>query len=595
MHDGQTPTPPSRGGHPRATRRHLVQCVPAVTLAALALPAEASGQATPVPATPAAQPTEPPNEPDSTFFATAFVESSESLDTDSDGDLWPCAWADDGELYALNGDGHGFDRSQLFADVVANRISGTPETGITGERLAAGIDIAPIWGDSILYNRKPTGLVAVDGDGDGHDELYAAIQDLRFGPGAFDDAPNASITVSRDYGQTWEPTDAPMFTDHTFTTIFFLDFGQSNANASVLGPDGADYVYAYGLDFNWRDSFSDSVEDPTDLYLARVPIGSIQQRETWEFFAGLDGESPTWNPDIDARVPVLTDERRVYPTLRQAGIHDMTVISQGSVVYNAPLDRYIYTSWTEYTFEFYEAPQPWGPWQLFLHKDFGGYPWSGDDAICATPKNGGYATVVPSKFISEDGRTMWVQANWFVGVGCGNPNYNFSLRQIRVEPFVATEPDNAPDPTRNLATEDGVTPIEKSTQFGLEEVYNDGATDRSEDSLDFEDKPVDFWGYTWPRARTVNRVVYTTGEMRPNGGWFAGDLRVQVRQDFAWRDVDGLAVTPDYPLDDTTAPFTAYTFTFDETWGDGIRVIGAPGGSGFYTSISELEVYRDPT
>lgn len=535
------------------------------------------------------------HEPDSTFFATAFVESSERVDTESEGDLWPCTWADDGQVYLLNGDGYGFDRTDLWSDIVMNRISGTPETGIVGERLAAGIAIAPIWGDPERYNRKPTGIVAVDGDGDGRDELYAAIQDLRHGDHAFDDAPTASIAVSRDYGRTWQSTDEPMFTDHVFTTIFFLDFGQSNASASVLGPDGADYVYAYGIDYNWRDSFSDTVQDPTDLYLARVPIDSIQDRATWAFFAGLEGDAPHWSPTIEDRVPVLTETRRVYPSMRGPGIHNMTVISQGSVVYNRPLDRYIYSSWTEYTFEFYEAPRPWGPWKLFLRKDFGAYPWfGGGDDGCLTPKNGGYATVIPSKFISDDGRTMWVQANWFVEVGCGSPNYNFSLRKLVVAPHVATEPENQPSASDNLAVVEGVVPIEKSTHFGQEDALNDGKTDRFDDSFDREEKTVDFWGYTWPRTHNLNRVVYTTGPINPDGGWFERDLRVQVRRDFAWHDVDGLSITPEYPLDDTTEPFTAYTLAFDETWGDGVRIIGTPGGRGRYTSISELEVYYAP-
>ena len=75
------------------------------------------------------------------------------------------------------------------------------------------------------------------------------------------------------------------------------------------------------------------------------------------------------------------------------------------------------------------------------------------------------------------------------------------------------------------------------------------------------------------------------------GGWFEGDIRVQVRQGFEWHDVDGLSVSPDYPGDNTTEPFTAYTLAFDSNWGDGVRIIGTPGGSGHFTSISELEVY----
>jgi hypothetical protein len=111
---------------------------------------------------------------------------------------------------------------------------------------------------------------------------------------------------------------------------------------------------------------------------------------------------------------VLHDERREYPgTVTSDGC---SVLSQGGVVYNAPLRRYLYTSWTEFTHEFYEAPNPWGPWKLFLHKDFGPYPWWGDGSAIGL-KNGGYATTLPSKFISADGRRMWMQVIRYVGRG----------------------------------------------------------------------------------------------------------------------------------------------------------------------------------
>lgn len=580
------------------TRRRIL--VGGASLAAAASIGATEAAATPEPVTPMAgtpevQP-DRPFDPDSEAFSTAFVEYHDTLDTESDGDLWPSCWADDGHLYAANGDGAGFGDGP-FADIAMNRIQGTPESGLTGERLAAEDEIASIWADPNEYNRKPTGMVAVDGNGDGADELYVAVQDLKKGPGAFDDAPNASVSVSTDYGRTWRKTDEPMFTDHRFTTIFFLDYGQSQEHARVLGAGGDAYVYAYGMDYNWRDSFTDSVTDPTRLYLARVPKASIQDRDTWEFFAGTNSAgAPDWNPDMERREPVLHDERRVYPTLQGEGIRDMTVISQGSVVYNVPLDRYIYTSWTEYTFEFYEAPQPWGPWKLFMRKDFGGYPWYGQpaDEGCSGPKNGGYATTIPSKFISADGTTMWVQSNWFVGVECGPPNYNFSLRKLDVEPFVPSEASNEPDPANNLAvTGEGVTPIEKCARFGNVASYNDGVRKQSEDSFDRENKALDFWGYTWKRQYRLDRVDYTTGDMLPGGGWFRDGLKVQVRQDFEWVDVSGLSVSPDYPYDDTAGPNKTYTLTFDATRGDGVRIVGRPGGSAFFTSIGELEVYFD--
>jgi len=288
----------------------------------------------------------------------------------------------------------------------------------------------------------------------------------------------------------------------------------------------------------------------------------------------------------------------VYQTLRRSGPSNTTVISQGSIVYNAPLDRYLYTSWSEYTFELYEAPKPWGPWKLFSRKDFGGYPWFNQAPGCPNPKNGGYGLQIPSKFISADGRRMWMQANWFEGgASCGGSNYNFSLRPVEVERYVRTKASNVPDPRDDLARRSTTTPIEKSAHFGNGEYYNDGIRAQSEDSFDWENKPVDFWGYEWPRQYTMDRVAYTTGQMFPNGGWFERDLRVQVRQNFRWVDVTGLRDTPDYPYDPSAGPNKTYTFTFDDIAGDGLRVIGAPtpgpGGDGWFTSIGELEVYFD--
>lgn len=103
----------------------------------------------------------------------------------------------------------------------------------------------------------------------------------------------------------------------------------------------------------------------------------------------------------------------------------------------------------------------------------------------------------PSKFISDDGRSMWVQANWFVGVKSGSPNYNFSLRKVLVEAFEPSAQKNAPDVEADPAIAgDGVMPIEKAAHFGHGDVYNDGTTDRSEDSFGRQDKVADSRGYT---------------------------------------------------------------------------------------------------
>jgi hypothetical protein len=521
--------------------------------------------------------------PESTFFSTVSVSYHADVSTSSDGDLWANAWADDGNLYAANGDGRGFSSSGTSVDIVANRVAGLPPSGLSGTRLADSAAIGPIWSDPAQYNRKPTGMLAVDGNGDGADELYLAVQDLKSGTAAFDDAPAASISRSTDHGATWTHTATAMFSNHVFTTIWFLDFGQSSTRRSVLGAADSGYAYAYGLDGNWRASYSNTVPDPVDLFLARVPLNAIQDRTQWTFFAGLDGSgAPTWTADINGKRAVLHDDRTVYGN---------TIMSQGGVVYNPGLNRYLYSSWSEATFEFYEAPAPWGPWKLFLHKDFGPYPWWGTGA--STPKNGGYATTLPSKFTSTDGRGMWVQSNWFVNAASGTPNYDFSLRQVTVTPYGASTPANAPG-TANLArTAPGTVGIDKTSHYGHLSYLNDGDGTASEDSWDGTAKTSDQWGYTWPRAYRMNRVVYTTGTMFSDGGWFASGLKVQVRQNFQWVDVTGVNVSPIYPYSSQVGSFTHYTFTFDTTWGDGVRVTGVPGGTSSFTSIAELEIYYD--
>ncbi|ATB32768.1 DUF4185 domain-containing protein [Melittangium boletus] len=510
--------------------------------------------------------------PDSTFFSTVHIESADSLNTVSDGDLWPSCWADDGHLYSANGDGRGFTmvepRPDPVYDIAVSRIQGMPG-GLTGTTLTTRI--SQTW-KAGRYNRKPTGMVCVDG------ALYMAVQDLEWD---FNDAPNATIAKSTDHGATWTwNTSAPMFGDYVFTTIMFLDYGKNNAWNTF-----DNYVYAYGLDFNWRDSFDNSVSDPTKLYLARVPKTSILNRATWEFYKGDLNGNASWTPDIAQRKPVLQDDRRIYASIRDPDVNrprNTTVLSQGGVVYNKALNRYLYTSWTEYTFEFYEAPNPWGPWKKFMTKDYGGYPWS-------DTKNGGYATTIPSKFISADGKTMYVQSNTFMGSAT---NYNFSLRKLVLEPRVATTPSNGKSDAANLAiAANGTRPIEKSAHFGNTAFLNNGFLNDNEDSWDQENKTVDWWGYTWPRNYNLNKVSYTTGHMFSDGGWFSGNLRAQVRQNGQWVDVSNPQITPSYPFTSAAGTNKTYTFMFDDTWGDGVRIIGTPGGSAAFTSIGELAVH----
>ncbi len=321
------------------------------------------------------------------------------------GDLWPCAWGEDDRLYVANGDGFGF--GLVWSDIVFSIVTGDPPhlNGTTPKR-AFGPHIAGVWGpESLMVNRKPTGLTCVDG------ALYLFFQNLKheWSDNPFGDAPHGSISMSSDRGSSWQYDHGrPMFTDHVFTTGFFLDYGKCQQYA----PD--EYVYVYGLDYNWR--FSDTFLQ-TKLYLARVGRESILNRSAWEFFAGsAEDGTPTWSTDIGDKVPVLEDAT-LYRGKRSG-------ISQGSVVYIPQIGRYMYSSRAEYEWIFYEAGAPWGPWTRVSVIDWKG-KWT-------ESFHGGYPVIVPSKFLDPDGRGGWIITSLSIST-LGGKFYNMSLRRFELE------------------------------------------------------------------------------------------------------------------------------------------------------------------
>ena len=323
---------------------------------------------------------------------------------DQTGDLWPCAWGADDRLYTANGDGMGF--GSVWSDIVFSIVDGYPRELVgSSPDDAFGPYIATVWGPNPQeVSRKPTGLVCIDGD------IYMFFQNLKnfMSDNVFGDAPHASISVTRDSGVSWEfDSSEPMFTDHVFTTGFFLDYGRCQEHA----PD--DWVYVYGLDYNWR--FSDGFLQ-TKMYLARVPDDRIMDRSAWEFLSGFDQGAPSWSLEIDDKTPVLEDDT-IY-------CDDLSAIAQGSVVYIPPLNRYLYSSRSKCVWIFYEAPRPWGPWTKTSVVE-----WSNGWREDYHP---GYNAVIPSKFVDEDGLGGWVISSlpdsWFDGT-----YYSMSFRRFELE------------------------------------------------------------------------------------------------------------------------------------------------------------------
>jgi hypothetical protein len=503
---------------------------------------------------------------ESSYFSTAAEEAFSTLQVPGDGDLWPTCWADDDNLYTASGDGSAFSKSNVSHDLTVSRISGAlPQ--LTGTSLAS--NVGTNWSGSGFY-RKPTGMLCINST------VYLAFQNLD--SVAFNSAPAASIAKSSDYGNTWTwDTTTPMFggPGHSplFTTIFFLDYGKGSNQAIDQ------YIYAYGLDNNWRSQQA--------LYLGRVLANSVQTRPSWQFYAGNDTSgTPVWTSDITQKKPVLMDTRLLYPVMFGTDCPPSdAVIAQGGVVYDSPLHRYLFSSWSCSTHELYEAPAPWGPWSHVLSNDFG--------PLRGLHNRGQYGTSIPSKFISADGKTLMLQSN----VCCGGDSYTFSLRKLYLELPLETYPTNTSS-NANLALVPGTRSISKSTHYGLlcgpncSDQLNSGVLSTSEDDFDEETKATDWWGYRWPQPYTFDEVVYETGNLFSGGGWFASGLQVQVLQNGQWVTVpQNVVITPAYPYSSTAGAQATYTFDFPSVSGTGVRIVGTPGGSSHFSSISQLAVY----
>src|SRR5205807_4838382 len=126
----------------------------------------------------------------------------------------------------------------------------------------------------------------------------------------------------------------------SFGCSTFLNFGKSYAGSRDQ------FVYIYSQD-------SDSAYERADrMVLARVPKDRLKDRAAYVFFARITADgSPEWTTDIYKRGAVFEHPGQCY---------------RSSVVYNAPLKRYL---WCQTGvgddprlaggLGIYDAPEPW--------------------------------------------------------------------------------------------------------------------------------------------------------------------------------------------------------------------------------------------
>jgi len=339
----------------------------------------------------------------------------------ADGDTWQMTWAADGNLYAAVGDNQ---YSPLnFWQIITKDVTKPNKSAVLL------VDNMPF--DCAVYCKdvtnaqndprktvsiKPAGLLSVGGI------LYLSVETMNYGDNrAFNRQHNLNgwIVTSSDFGRTWSRNATPMtFFQGRLASAEFLQFGRDYAGARDS------YVYAY---FTGAENGQSYWDNGDYLLLGRVPKERILGRDAWEFYAGLNSQGqPRWSPDDKLAEPVfsyprMTSEDHVSYNpgikryiLANYGFHDQELVPRP----NHQLPNYESNCPSQLTL--YESLEPWGPWSLFYRDD--------DAGQCGT-----YSASFPTKFMSTDGKTMWM-------VSSGTfDDYNLTLQKLTLG--LASEPE----------------------------------------------------------------------------------------------------------------------------------------------------------
>jgi hypothetical protein len=234
--------------------------------------------------------------------------------------------------------------------------------------------------------------------------------------------PFVGFRVSKDNGKTWTESpntpDKPIFGENPkngpikIGTPHFVDFGKN----MQYSPDGYAYLTAHGgsIQGSWNNWIQGD-----EIYLIRVKpsVENINNMKAYQYFAGRDKQGKAiWTNDFAKIKPLLKWNNHlgcVTATYNPGLKKFLMCISRG--VYNGKGER------NRYDLMILESDKIDGQWKLIKYMDrFGPVA---------------YFVNIPSKFISKDGRTMWLcySANWNNKNVLGNPqgsHYSLSLHEF---------------------------------------------------------------------------------------------------------------------------------------------------------------------
>jgi len=210
--------------------------------------------------------------------------------------------------------------------------------------------------------------------------------------------PFVGFRISTDMGKNWwecpHTPDKPIFGETGLCgypvkigSPHFVDFGKNMEHS----PDGKAYLVAHGSDIKYypvKNFAHLSWITGDQVYLIRVTPGieTMNDPGAYEFFAGHDAVGkPLWTNDFEKIQPLLEWQ------------DNMGCVT---ITYNAPLKKYLMTvtdggiTCAKMNTYILESDTLTGPWKLITYmKEFG---------------EQAYFVNFPSKFISADGRKLWM-------------------------------------------------------------------------------------------------------------------------------------------------------------------------------------------
>jgi hypothetical protein len=285
--------------------------------------------------------------------------------------------------------------------------------------------------------------------------------------------PFPGFAMSKDYGKTWTPCphdlNNPLMPESgkdgkqvKLGTPHFVDFGKN----LQYSPDGKAYLIGHGaLDNDPTPRVANNSWIAGDaVYMARVTpsVENMNDLSKYEFFAGFDKKKAAiWSSDFTMIKPLLVWDDRMGCT---------------TITYNPALKKYImcttdgWPGMKDMNSYLLESDQITGPYRLITYmKNFG---------------RQAYFLNLPSRFISETGRTAWLSysANfnsvYFCDRTLADPigsRYAWNLQEFllldadtknRIEAFPAEQIDPIKE-KNNIALRSNVTVSSANKKFRI--------------------------------------------------------------------------------------------------------------------------------